>query len=402
MKQQSYIDINKVKAELKKLNIDKKYLPIDVDAIFKHDYSIFVSTRETAKTTNTLIIGLVLYKLYGTVTEYLRCDENQTRRAVIEPLYDVIRNCHYVERLFPHQYNDIEYNQTKKAFTLIHRDDEGNIDNRDTEKFCRVHSNEKWQTLKSGYNSPKGDFIVFDEFFDSQRATQNQISELWNNISTIGRVFDEKRRVNVHCVMLGNNTDPNSFWWDEFCVAEKIRNLKNFGETFSITSELGTTVYFKSVDLTVERKDTIRRKNIPFFGFNTPRAAQFTGTALWSSKDYLHLPDLDMIKPEYKITDKLYIHHRDRWVQLDMYYNEDNGYYVFLHWAKEPRAEKTCLVLTLEPKLKREVYGLGRFSFSDKAFNVIKKYYCLREENRWYYLNNQIGAIIDDYMKNAK
>lgn len=396
----SYIKIDEVTKELKKLNIDKKYLPINIYEYFKADYDIFISTRECAKTSETLIVGLILYKLYGTVTEYLRCDNDQTRRAVIEPLFNVIREHKYIEKLFPKMWNDLEYSQTKKAFTLIARDSDGSIIKRDIRPFCFIHSNESWQNIKSGYNSPKGDFIVFDEIFDTHRATLNQITELWNNISTIGRVNDETRSLNVHCIMLGNNSDLNSFWWDELCITEQIRGLKNFGEKFECTTELGTSVYFRSLDINEERKENIKKNNIKFFGFNTKRSAQFTGLSLWSTKDYQHIPDNEMLNNEYKRNEKIYIKHRDRYIQLVLYYNEDNNYYVYCHWSNKPLYNDR-IVLCLNPIEKNEIFGLAEYTDRLNVCNAVRKLIRLRKENRWYYQNNTIGNLLDDYIKNC-
>ena len=395
----SYIKPDQVAHELRKLNIPRKFVPYSITPIFSHQYSIFVSTRECAKTTYTLILGLILYKLYGTTTEYIRCDEDQTRRAVIEPLYNTIKANNYVARIFNNNWNDIEYSQTKKSFTLIRRDVEGSIVARDQKSFCFVHSNEKWQSLKSGYNSPKGDFIVFDEFFDSHRATYYQIVELWNNISTIGRVFEDERQPNVHVVMLGNNTDFNSFWWDELNITDKIRQVKSFGDSFDETTEDGTTIYFKSIDLSEERKEKIRKKKIPFFGFNTKKAAQFTGSAIWSTKDYQHIDDIEILAPENKIDDHMVIFHRDRYIRLNLFYDKNRQYFVFLHFIRKPKL-KDYVIYTLQPRESNEVYGVGEYSDCKQAFESMKKLRRLKMENRWYYENNTIGSIIDDYFKN--
>lgn len=396
----SYIKTQDVMREIRKLNIDRKYLPIAPHEYFKADYNIFISTRECAKTTETLIVGLILYKLYGTTTEYLRCDNDQTRRAVIEPLYNVIRDHHYIEVLFPRMWNDMEYSQTKKAFTLIARDGEGAIIKRDIKPFCFIHSNESWQNIKSGYNSPKGDFIVFDEIFDSHRATLNQVTELWNNISTIGRVNDETRSPNVHCIMLGNNSDLNSFWWDELGITEEIRGLKSFGESFDTITELGTSVYFHSLDITTERKNNIKNNKIRFFGFNTKRAAQFTGMSLWSTKDYQHIPDNEMLNPDFKVSEKIFIKHREKYIQLVLYYNKDNQYYVYCHWAYKPLYNDR-IVLTLNPIECNEFYGTADLTTAKNISIAVRKLICLRKENRWYYQNNTIGNLIDDYLKNC-
>ena len=399
----SYIDVDQVKKFIKKLNIPKEYFKIDLDKFFSNDFSIYMSIRENAgKTTQALILGLVLRRLYGTRTEYLRCDEQQIARASVENLYNTVVNLGYIEKIFPKMYNDVQYSSTQKSFKLVWIDSDGVVKNKQDDPFCVLHSNENWKKYKSSYNSSKGDYIVFDEFLDSGRPTYRQMTELMNNISTIGRVGSKQRRNNVHCLMLGNNTDEFSHWWDDFTITEQIKELNRFGSYFETVTELGTSIYCKLIDVNDNKKTEIKSKKIKFFGFNTPEMAQFNGTQVWANTEYPQIPEDDMFDSKCKIWDKLYIYHRNRYIQLDLYHKKEYGYYVFLHWANEPAEDKKCIILTMNPNSPREVYGYGRTNFSDKMFNVIKKYVMLKGENRWYYHNNQIGAIVDDYEKNTK
>lgn len=399
--EKSYINVDDVKNEIKKLNIPKEYFKIDLDAFFRNEYNMYLSIRENAgKTTQSLILGLVLWKLYSTKTEYIRNDETQTARSSIEDLYDTVESLGYIRKLFNGKYTNVEYSVQQKCFRLIKLDDDGKLMYR-SEPFCAVHSNEMWKKYKSSYNSPKGDFIVFDEIFDTERPTYRSMTEFMNNISTIGRVGSKQRRNNVHVLMLGNNTDEYSHWWDDFTIADKIKDLLDFGASFETTTDLGSTVYCKLIDLNDNKKEEIENKKIKFFGFNTPEMAQFNGTQVWAHKSYPQIPDVEMLEREYKKYNKIYIHHRDRYIQLDLYRKPENGYYVFLHWAKEPK-KNDCLILTATPIKKNEVYGFGRYNLSDKTYKILSTIYKLKCEQRWYYLNNKIGNIVEDFEKNSR
>lgn len=398
----SYIDIEQVKRWVKKLNIPKEYWKIDLDKFFTHDFNLYMSIRENAgKTTQALILGLVLRRLYGTRTEYLRCDEQQIARASVEALYDTVVSLGYVEKLFPKMYNNVEYSTTQKSFKLVWVDDDGKVVKKQDDPFCVLHSNENWKKYKSSYNSPKGDFIVFDEFIDTNRPTYRQMTELMNNISTIGRVGSKQRRNNVHVLMLGNNTDEFSHWWDDFTITEEIKALQKFGSDFDVITELGTSLYCKLIDLNDNKKQEVKKKKIKFFGFNTPEMAQFNGTQVWAQTEYQQIPDNDMLNKDNLIPSRVYINHRNRFIKLDLYKTNETGYYVFLHWANEPEQDD-CLILTMNPLKKNEVFGFGESNLSDRVYNILKKFKLLKSENRWFYLNNQIGAIVDDYIKNTR
>ena len=399
--EKSYINIDQVKREIKKLNIPKEYWKIDLDKFFTNEYNMYLSIRENAgKTTQALILGLVLWKCYDTKTEYIRCDEKQIARASVEELYNTVESLGYIRKLFNGKYTNVEYSSQQKCFRLIKLDDDGKLMYR-SEPFCALHSNENWKKYKSSYNSPKGDFIVFDEFLDSERPVYRQMTEFMNNISTIGRIGSKQRKNNVHVLMLGNNTDEYSHWWDDFTIADKIHDLINFGASFECVTDLGSTVFCKLIDLNDNKKEDIANKKIPFFGFNTPEMAQFNGTQVWTQKSYSQIPDVEMLDKDYKKFNKIYIHHRNKYIQLDLYRHPDYNYYVFLHWAKEPKRDDV-LILTTEPLKKNEVYGFGRYNLSDKAYRTIQLLYKLKCEQRWYYLNNQIGNIVEDFEKNSR
>lgn len=398
-----YVDVDVVKRFIKSLKIPKEYFKIDLDKFFSNDFSIYMSIRENAgKTTQALILGLVLRKLYGTRIEYMRCDESQIAKSSVQELFGTVEGLGYIEKIFPKEYNHVKYSPTQKCFKLCWIDDNGVESCIEQDACCVLHSLESWKKYKSSYNSPKGDFIVFDEFLDTNRPTYRQMTELMNNISTFGRVGSKQRRNNVHVLMLGNNTDEYSHWWDDFTITEKIRNMKEFGSEFETVTELGTSIHCKLIDINENKKTEVKSKKIKFFGFNTPEMAQFNGTQVWSQTNYPQVPDYAMLDKEKIIFKELYIYHRDRYIQLDLYHNEENGYFVFLHWANKPDEDKNCIILTMTPLTPREVYGYGQYNFSDRMYSVIKKYVMLKGENRWYYHNNQIGAIVEDFEKNTR
>lgn len=400
----SYINVEEVKKFIKKLGIPKEYFKIDLDKFFTHEYNIYLSIRENAgKTTQALILGMVLNRLYGTKIEYLRNDEKQIARASVEELFSTVEKlpdkfCNYIQKIYG-VYNAVEYKPQQKCFRLVHIDEDGNTDlTGDT--ICALHSNENWRKYKSSYNSPMGDYIVIDEFLDSERPTYRQMTELMNNISTIGRVGSKQRRNNVHCLMLGNNTDEYSHWWDDFTITEQIRNMINFGSEFSAITELGTSVFCKLIDLNDNKKEEIKTNKIKFFGFNTPEMAQFNGTQVWAQTNYPQIPDVDMLREgKRKLKNRIYIYHRGRYIQLELFSHKLYGYYVFLHWASEPEYDD-AVIMTIEPIKKNEIYGFGKYSLGDKVSKALSTLNKLRMGNRWYYLNNQIGAIVDDFIKN--
>ena len=65
------MNLNEIKKAIKKLQIPKEYgFKFDIEAVLTHDFSLIMSIRQDAgKTTQALLMGLVLNYLYGTTKE---------------------------------------------------------------------------------------------------------------------------------------------------------------------------------------------------------------------------------------------------------------------------------------------------------------------------------------------
>lgn len=398
----AFYNLNEIEKEINRLHIPGKYHNIPIREVLGNNYTMIVSIRENAgKTTEGLIIGAILHYLYGITIEYLRSDNDQTRRKSVENLFGTLIKCGYIEKIFRGKYNGVTYLSQQKKFVLVKRDPDGAIIERSDKVFCAVHSNEEWATLKSTYNNPDGLFLFYDEFMDTNRSTMNQWEEFMNNISTIGRP-DSRRDVDgqtlVHVLMTGNNSNVYSPWFDDFCIGDKVREL-TFGHYFKTKTELGTSIYFKLLDPDEGIKQRVKKGLIDFFGFNTKKAAAFTGISEWSGKSYPHL-EYDLNKKSVrKSFSRLYIFHRDKYIQVELYFSPDFRELAFAHFASEPKYDDN-IILTLRPSKKCEVYGIGEYENNKRIYDIIRHVWRLKRENRFRYASNFVGEILDDYEKN--
>ena len=386
---------------LKKLDIPKQFWPTWVEAIFTHDYTILLSIRkDSAKTTNALLLGLVLYYLYGYKTAYMRSDEVQTRRAGIESLYDVIKGYkdgkgkNYIEKLYDGKYNSIKYKPNVKKFVLCLVDADGNIQKEDNQNCCQVFTLERSIDYKSAVNDLLN-FIVFDEFMDTNRAFGRQMVELQDNISTFGR-----EREDVRVLMLGNNVNRYNGWFEEFRIQDEIQYQLNYGGVIERSTELGTTLWCSLLGLSEEKKRDLKNRKIRFSGFNTDNMNAFNGLGTWRGDMHPHIPDDEWINPEEIATNLFVISHRNLYVQLNVYCSEEHGLFVFCHKINEPDENKR--ILTLTPKKFTDIYGSGQTCLNTDVKNCLIKIFNLRRANQWYYATNLIGDLIDDYVKNIR
>lgn len=383
---------NEIMKQVKRIGIPKEYQHLKIDKMFNHDYYIMMSIRKDAgKTTNVLLIGLILNYLYGETIEYLRNDESQIKKASSETMFDVILQHDYIKKLWNGEYNSIKYHSQVKKWNLTLIDDEGNIVKECETPCCVLHSLEKYVDIKSTYNNPKGNYIVWDEFPDTQRSTFNQIIELQNQISTIGRGRPENR-----VIMLGNNVSKYLQIYEELTI-EKDVPLLNYGDSFEMTTEFGTTLYCELLPLSFEKKEEIKKKSLRFTGFNTPKMNAFNGLDAWQGTAHQHLPDENLLSSDNLITNRVYIHHRNRYMQLCCYTDDEFGEFVFVHYARKPKLDDN-IILTLTPKSKYEFYGYGKFA-PEYLREVLYAIIGQRIQNRWYYASNSVGDIIEDYFK---
>lgn len=392
------MDGRKIIKEIKALRMDSKYekqCTTITNMILFNDISMLLSIRQdSGKTTNSLLVGLILYKLYNYTIEYIRSDKEQTTKANMETLfkyvsYNEVIGRNYIADIFNNEFNDVTYRANQKKFYLVYRDIDNNIIKEDTNPCLVVHSNEEYKRIKSTYNNPKGNFILYDEFMDTNRATYNQMIEWCNNISTIGRNREE-----CHCLMLGNNTNQFSFWFEEYCLSEDIKTL-DFGGYIRKKSELGTTIEVRLLEVSQERKEQNNNKLIRFFGFNTPKMSAFNGLSAWQGSNWQHIPNREFLTDGEMLDNRFWIKHRGRYMRINIYSVNDREI-VYLHFSKEPLLNDG-IVFTLEPVESVDIYGMGQYEegIFKEISNILLKCY---KTNSFYYSTNQVGDLFSDYI----
>lgn len=394
-------DIEKIKKKVRSLKIPREYWGIDIDSFFSYQWNIYMSIRETAgKTTQSLIFGLVLNSLYPDKysIEYLRNDTAQITRGNIENMFETVVKFGYVSKIYSNKWNDVVYKAQTRKFYLCKRNGDGDILDQDEEPICIVHSLEKAYDIKSGYVNNRGNYIILDEFADCSRATYQVFPQLLNMVSTIGRPLSPGRTEWLHILLLGNNTDRYNFYFDDFEISDQIETL-SFGGAITFKTEYNTTGICRLLELGETQKKRLADKNIPFLGFPGKKAAQFTGVTEWSGKQFRHA-DFDLNYDDCYFR-RAYIRHRNRYIQIDIFKEEERGKFAFAHFASAPKLDDN-VIYTLEPEKAIEVYGFGKYCRNEKILKVSKEITNLLQENRFYYQSNRVGSLIEDFIKNIK
>ena len=375
-------DWRKVKDEFRKLNIPKDvyspmHLPFD-----KAKYNVLLSERSRGKTTNILLLGMCMHKLYGTTIEYIRKKEDQITKKITINLFTTILEYDYIEKLTDGKYNSIWYNARRWYYCLV--DEDGNVIEKAPTHFMSMLSIDRNETYKSGYNAPRGDFIVYDEFI-SKYYYADEFLYFTDLLKTIIR-----DRLSPIIFMLSNMIDKNSEYLDELMISEQVM-LMSVGDSSLITTKKGTNIYVELLEMS-KKTITPRRQlsNKLYFGFDNPKLINITGGD-WVVENYPHIPK----KIEYdSIINNIFIKFSSNFIRLEVVKYNDQ-FFVFCTKFTSVIYDDS-IILTLEPPDKsNEIYGLGR----GKVFKFI---WGLYDDKRFRYQSNTIGAWIDKYVYQYK
>lgn len=370
-------DWNLIKKTFKKLKIPNDvYNPCKID-LSAYKYFINLSDRSAGKTTNWLLLGMVMNELYGTEIQYIRQRSDNITPKNTKDIFSTILSYDYVRKLTNNRWNSITYKARRWYYCNV--DEDGVVKERCEKHFMFMCSVDKGEDLKSSYNAPLGDFIIFDEFI-STYYYENEFIWFCDLVKTIIR-----ERQSPIIIMLANTIDKHSQYFNELEIYEQIQTLGQ-GENVSVTTRQGTRIYIEILGKTQEKEKKRSIINQLFFGFKNPQLASITG-ADWSIKNYPHIP-----KDEVQwLVNNLYIFHNDRYIRLDVVNNVRLGTCIYCHWAT--KVYEDSIILTVQDQLDprfRYKFGYGKLK------NLLGT---LITNGRIFYASNDVGSFFDNYVK---
>lgn len=337
-------------------------------------YNMLISKRGVGKTTSVILLGLILYKLYGVQIQYIRQTEDMTAPKVAQELMSTILACGYIEKLTNGRWNYAYYYGKKWVYANI--DSNGKIVEKTDIHFCYVLSVDKSFDYKSSLNAPRGDLIVYDEFI-GKRYYPNEFIYFLDILSTIIR-----KRSGVLIAMLSNAIDEYSEYFDEFEINEEIRQMKK-GDCRICESSGGTRVYVELID---HHDKNAARLNREYFGFKNPRLYAITGAGEWNvplCKHYDLEDDPEVIDKSHYIKMGLNL------LCLELCYSEKYGHHVRAHKATKIYPDSIVYTMDLiEDKRYRK--GRGWSKYDKFIWELLKR-------DNWHYATNSVKNFVDKY-----
>lgn len=346
-----------------------------------HQYIVLLSDRESGKTTNWLLYGIIMYQLYGTVIQYVRQTEDDIAPKNSHDLFSVILDYDYIQQITKGKYNGVTYKS--RRWYLAKYGSDGTIEDTDPNHFMFMCSVQNQQKLKSSYNSPTGDLLIFDEFVNKYYYPDEFI-DLCNLTKTI---FRGRRSPKI--IMLANTIDRHSPYYNELEIYDELQTML-IGEHQTIETPMGTRVYVEILGATQARKQKRNIINRLFYGFRNPKLAAITGTD-WSMDYYQHIPKIDdeagiSVKT---LTNQLYIYYNRKYIRLELVQHSELGLCCFVHWAT--RTYDDSIIFTIEDRLDpRYLYKFG----SGTLKNLLGR---LAKEKRIYFQSNDVGSFFESY-----
>lgn len=377
------IDWNLVRREYKKLGVPPDFFDPCNSPVERCKYNIIFSMRSVGKTTEVLLMGMILWRLYGIQIQYMRQFESMIMPKVTKDLMTVIgddQTYGYITKITDGEYNGVVYKS--RRWYLCNYDDTGKLIDMCPEHFMFMCALDRADTYKSGYNAPLGDFIVFDEFV-SRVYPPDEFVIFCDLVKTIIR--DRESPV---IFMLANTIDRESPWYHEFEIYEIVRDMQQ-GDTIEATTDLGTKIYVEYVSPGIKKKGVLQKLNTLFYGFKNKRLGSITGQD-WAIKPKPHIPKSVDGEVLHYVIQNLYVMAHGRYLKLDIVEHPVLGLCCYVHWAT--KTYEDSIILTTEhitdPRYR---YGLG----PRKLAMLLTK---LASANKFYYATDDVASFFSTYI----
>lgn len=369
-----------IKKEFGKLGIpDGVFNPYNYHNIVGGKYIMDLSERNIGKTTNWILIAMIMHELYGTEAVYMREIVDMIMPKNDSEMFKTILQYHYIEKITDGKYNAYVC-KSRRFYYWNTETNETSI-----EPFLLKWSLDENAIKKSSVQLPDSDIIIFDEMI----SRYNYLDEFVTFMDSIVSII--RGRACPLIVLLANTIDLHSQWFKEFEIYDDVQHLEP-GQSKVITSSEGTIVDIalagqEGGELSVRRKEQNKR----FFGFKNPKLNSIKGGA-WAFNVYQH-PYRE--KDTESLNATRYIEHNGNLLNLELMYNEKHQIYVVVHKANTLYDDS--VIYTLDKQLKD-----SRYKFKWGVLHTDDILWKLYQRGLWTYVSNTEGSLIDDYMRNLK
>ena len=341
-------------------------------------YVVDISSRSTGKTTNWLLIGMIMWQKYRCTPCYIRQTENMVAKSFLEKLFNVILKFNYIEIITQGEYNNIMY--FARQWNFVRYDADGKVEKK-SDPFMYCLDLEQAPVYKSTFNAPRGDLLLFDEFI-SERYTVNEFITFQDLVKTIIR-----ERFSPVVIMLANSTNIYNMYLQEMDIQSEFARIDD-GSHFIHTTKKGTKIYGERVGVRSKRRAEL---NTNFFGFENVRLSAITGGD-WVLGSF---PHSDQDEEREVIEKGIYVKYAGAIIQIELCFSDKLGMHCIVH--KATRIDDKALIVYKIDDIqdKKEQFRFGTDKLSKIVWDLYKK-------NKFYYSTHEVGNTLENYIFGAK
>lgn len=329
-----------------------------------------LSERDSGKTTDWLILALILWEEYGYGTAYVRTDLQQLTYAKVKNLFNVILENDYISKITKGKYDSIAYNRIGKTWNLLNTTGDS-IETQEESCLYGLAVSEQ-ESYKSTLNLPKCELFIYDEFVDKY-SNRNTFIDLTHLMSTVFR----HRVNNPRIVLLANTLTKYHYFYSELGIQKYIKYIK-LDEVKEYVTEKGTHISCRLIKSNLN--EVKKEVNSLLYGFENPLLNSITGGE-WAIENYPHIER--GMKYETTSPNLFIVNFLDEYFSCDEI-NIDGVGYVYFH------------NINLAKFKDRTIYSICDVP-TDKSVPIeyikplIEKIY---NEKICYYQNNEVGDLV--------
>ena len=371
-----------LRKEFQKLGTPKDIAtPFTIPKFYENGWNIMLSERSIGKTTNWLLLGLIMNWHYGTQTIYLRDTDNEIKPSNLKKLFDVVIQFDYIKKITDGRWNSCFYYGKNWKFCNI--DEEGKITEKASEAFCICVDILHAEILtKSSFNAPKGDLIIYDEFIKQHIYNPNQFVDLMDFHKTVARF-----RKSVVTVMLANTINPDADIFHEFDIYDTLTEME-INDIVRISTKEGTNIGIALIGARHEIRKLNSATNRLYYGFKNPKLNSIKGGE-WAYVEYPHMTR-DIL---YEVLDNsIRINTMSNTLKVNVCRSDAIGVFLFVTYASGKVFDDTIFF-----DANTDVTDYRTFSnFSNPVGSLINR---LVNDNKVLFANNRVGRLFYNELK---
>lgn len=328
---------------------------------------VLTSERSVGKTTNVLLIGMVMHKLYGTVMQLIR--HHIDKASYYETLFNTIiayNKGQYIKKLTDGEYDTIKYHW--KNFYYAKTEENGKLV-KSTLPFCVSLAADECYSLCSFYEAPLGDWIVLDECFNETNRPEEFVHFIHLHKTIV------RDRMSDKIILLGNNLDVNNIWYRQLMIHNKVRTMRKGQSKIVYTSE-GMPIYVHFMENRAPEKRKLFNKT--HYGFPHPELNAITGNGNWNVRMY---PQTCKLENRETIARGIFFsYHDDLYMEMS-YIKCDSGLFIEIHPTREYTARDGDILYRLNYPTKPNERFFGYDKLSKNILNMITNKHIVFSDN---------------------